>query len=529
MRGTRVLLLAALAMLAASPAAAKEPARAGIVVGSKAFPESWILGELLAERARQAGADPVAHRSNLGGTEIVLQALETGAVDAYPEYTGTILEVILKDTPGAPHRDAQGRVDLDSLNAALAGRGLAVGAPLGFNDGYGLAVTRATARRLGLGRISDLASHPGLRYGLTHEFLGRADGWPGLAARYGIDAPRTRTRGLQHELAWDALRTGSIDVTDVYTTDAWIAALDLVVLADDRAFFPRYDAVVLYRRDLARRAPQVLDAWKHLEGRIDETRMMRANAKVVIEKRPFAEVARELLAATDTVARGDMLDPTVRAPGAPLEMWLLPFAPLLRHLELVGLALVVSVAIGVPLGILAARSPRIAPLLLGATGVLQTIPSLALLAFLVPLLGIGVKPALAALFLYGLLPIVRNTYTGLVTIPPLLVESAHVLGLRPATRLFRVFLPLASPTILAGIRTSAVIAVGNATLAALIGAGGLGEPILSGIQLRDTGLILEGALPAAGLALLVELLFEGLGSVLVPRGLRRPEASAPGR
>ena len=180
----------------------------------------------------------------------------------------------------------------------------------------------------------------------------------------------------------------------------------------------------------------------------------------------------------------------------------------------------VSVLVGLPLGILAARSRGLAPLLLGGTGVLQTIPSLALLAFLVPLLGIGVKPALAALFLYGLLPIVRNTYTGLTTIPPLLVESAHVLGLRPATRLTRVLLPLASPTILAGIRTSAVIAVGNATLAALIGAGGLGEPILSGIQLRDTGLILQGALPAAGLALLVELLFDGLARVVVPRGLR---------
>jgi osmoprotectant transport system permease protein len=225
----------------------------GLAVGSKAFPESWILGEALAARAASASGQPVEHRANLGGTEILVQALESGAIDAYPEYTGTILEVIVKDAPGAPRRDARGHIDLAALDAALAPRGLAVSVPLGFNDGYGLAVTRATAAANGLRTISDLTHHPELRFGLSHEFLGRADGWPGLAAHYGIDRARARTQGLQHELAWDALRTGSIDVSDVYTTDAWIGALDLVVLADDRAFFPRYDAVILHRRDLEAR------------------------------------------------------------------------------------------------------------------------------------------------------------------------------------------------------------------------------------------------------------------------------------
>jgi osmoprotectant transport system permease protein len=451
-------------------------------------------------------------------------------VDAYPEYTGTILEVILKDTPGAPRRDARGAVDLDSLNAALATRGLAVGRPLGFNDGYGLAVTRSTAERLGLARISDLARHPGLRFGLTHEFLGRADGWPGLAAHYGLDARRTRTRGLQHELAWEALRRGAIDVTDVYTTDAWIGALDLVVLPDDRVFFPRYDAVILHRRDLARRAPRVLAAWRRLEGTIDEATMIGANAQVVLGKRPYAEAAQALLARVDSLAPAGAPERTAGAGATPATAGGrgFPLAPLLRHLELVAVALAVSILVGVPLGILATRARVVSALVLGGAGVLQTIPSLALLAFLVPLLGIGVRPALAALFLYGLLPIVRNTFTGLTTIPPAQVEVAHALGLTPRARLFRVFLPLASPTILAGIRTSAVISVGNATLAALIGAGGLGEPILSGIQLRDPGLILQGALPAAGLALLVEGLFAGLERRWVPRGLRLGHDTIPG-
>ena len=510
--------MALAALLLASPAAAA--GHHGVVVGSKAFPDSWILGELLAQRALGAGASPVKHRANLGGTEILLQALESGAIDAYPEYTGTILEVIVKDAPGAPKRDANGGIDLAALDAALAPRGLAVSAPLGFNDGYGLAVTRAVAAANGLATIGDLARHPELRLGVSHEFLGRADGWPGLAAHYGIDAKAAHTRGIQHELAWDALRTGTIDVTDVYTTDAWIGALDLVVLADDRAFFPRYDAVVLHRRDLATRAPAVLAAWRALGGTIDEPHMIRANAAVVLDKRPYADVARELLAAADSAGGRAPAIGAVAAGAAPTRRPVLPIAPLVRHIELVALALLLSIGVGVPLGIVATRAPALAGAVLVGTGVLQTIPSLALLALLVPLLGIGVKPALAALFLYGLLPIVRNTFTGLTTIPPALVESAHAIGLTPRARLVRVFLPLASPTILAGIRTSAVISVGNATLAALIGAGGLGEPILSGIQLRDAGLILQGALPAAGLALLAEIGFEGLARVVVPRGLR---------
>ncbi len=151
---------------------------------------------------------------------------------------------------------------------------------------------------------------------------------------------------------------------------------------------------------------------------------------------------------------------------------------------------------------------------------LQTIPALALLCFFIPLLGTGTKPALLALFVYGLLPIVRNTVAGLDDIAPALRESAIALGLGPWTRLVRVDLPLASRTILAGIRTSAVIAVGGATLAAFIGAGGFGAPITTGLNLDDTNLILEGAIPAALFALVVEGLFTLLDRTIIPRGLR---------
>jgi osmoprotectant transport system permease protein len=507
-----VLAAACVAALAASARAAER-----VVVGSKAFPESWILGEAMAQLAREAGADPVEHKSNLGGTEIVYEALRTGAIDAYPEYTGTIVEVLLK-RPGE-------RLSLEEIRAGLAKDGLDATAPLGFNDGYGLAVARRTAERLGVRRISDLAAHRELRLGLTHEFIGRADGWPGLAHAYGLDLPRVQ--GIQHELAWDALRTGAIDLTDVYTTDAQIAALDLVVLEDDRRFFPRYDAVVLVRKDLAQRAPAVRAAWDALAGTIAESTMTRANGQVVLEKKPFADAAAWLVGAARPAQGAVASGAAPRSPRRANERW----APLARHfgrhLWLVFASLALAIVIGIPRGILATRARALAAITLTGAGLLQTIPSLALLAFLIPILGIGTTPALVALFLYSLLPIVRNTYVGLTTIPPALVEAAHAIGLSPKARLVRVFLPMASPTILAGIRTSAVINVGTATIAALVGAGGLGEPILSGIQLRDPGLILQGAVPAALLALLVEWGFAGLEKAFVPAGLRIvPERAA---
>jgi osmoprotectant transport system permease protein len=502
----RRLVLASVALvLAASPAGAK------ITVGSKAFPESWILGETLTLLARNTAR--VVHRSNLGGTEILYQGLRSGAIDAYPEYTGTIAEVLLKRTD---------RPDHDALAAALAPLGLSISQPLGFNDGYGIAVARKTAQRLGLARISDLASHPELRLGMTHEFLGRADGWPGLAAHYGL--AMKDVRGIQHELAWDALAKGAIDVTDVYTTDAQIGQLDLVVLDDDRSFFPRYDAVVLYRSELERTAPATVAGWNRLAGRIDEARMIRANAQVALEKVPFPEAAESLLVSIlgpDAVGHDStMLPVTVRASIASTIA-----RRTAEHLRLVGLSLLLAIAVGIPLGIVATRTPLLARITLALAGLVQTVPSLALLAFLIPLVGIGVGPTLIALFVYSLLPIVRNTYVGLSTIPRPLTEAAEAMGLTPRARLLRVALPLASPTILAGVQTSAVINVGTATIAALIGAGGLGEPILSGIQLRDPALIAQGAVPAAILALLVSGAFDALGRVVIPRGLRLPPAS----
>lgn len=475
-------------------------------VGSKAFAESWILGEALAMLGEQAGEAKVEHAANLGGTDIVFQALKKGEIDLYPEYTGTITEAILK-SPGRP--------TLAEMRAALGAQGIGISDSLGFNDGYAIAVSREAAARYGLKRISDLAAHPGLRLAFTHEFLARKDGWPGLAAAYSLKM--NDVRGIQHDLAYEAIRTGQIDGMEIYTTDAQIGRLGLTLLEDDRAFFPRYDAVLLYRLDLPGRAPRTWAAFQRLVGKISEPEMIRANGLVVLEKKPREEAAAALLRAVFGGAAGEV---TRRQPDVAAAIG----RDTVRHLQLVAISLSAAILVGIPLGILAAGSRALAGVALSVTGVLQTIPSLALLAFMIPLLGIGEKPALVALFLYSLLPIVRNTYIGLTTIPGNLAEAAQALGLSPGAHLLRVSLPMASPAIMAGIKTSAVINVGTATLGALVGAGGLGDPIWTGIQTQNTALILQGAVPAAALALLVQGGFDLLDRLVIPRGLRLPPA-----
>ena len=390
--------------------------------------------------------------------------------------------------------------------------GLGVAVPLGFNNTYALAVREDQARGLGLARLAELAAHPGLRLGLSHELLNRSDGWPGLKRVYGLPQ---EPRGLDHGIAYEAIAGGQIDVMDVYSTDAKIARYGLRVLVDDRGYFPEYQALLVYRLDVPRLFPRAWTALSRLEGAIDEGRMVAMNAAAELDGKAFDAVAAEFLAkdgaATAAVARG--LVATLLGP----DLWRLTR----QHLMLVLISLAAAVVVGVPLGIWAHRSPAAARPILATVGLIQTVPSLALLAFLIPLLGtIGALPALVALFLYGLLPIVRNTYSGLGEIPPHLRESARALGLPEVARLRLVELPMASRSILAGIQTSAVINVGTATIAAFIGAGGYGERIVTGLALNDNTLLLAGAIPAAALALLVQGAFELADRWLVPAGLR---------
>ncbi|OGA14974.1 MAG: amino acid ABC transporter permease [Betaproteobacteria bacterium RIFCSPLOWO2_02_FULL_66_14] len=478
--------LAALLLVAAGTASAAESLR----VGSKRFTESYILGEILAQTVRATGV-AAEHRPGLGNTGIVFAALTSGAIDLYPEYTGTLAKEILK---------LEGDAGLEALNRALAPQGLGVAVPLGFSNGYALAMREERAASLGIRTLADLARRPELKLGLSQEFIGRADGWPGLKAAYGL--PFATPQGLDHGLAYDALAAGQIDVMDIYTTDAKIERYRLRALEDDRNYFPRYDAALLYRLDLPQRLPGAWRALERLEGRIDAARMIRMNAAAELEGRSFAQAAALLHGDARPVAaaRRGFLD-TLFGPD---------FLRLTReHLVLVFVSLAASVAAGVPLGVAAARWPRAGQAILGAVGVIQTIPSLALFAFLIALIGaIGTLPALIALFLYALLPIVRNTHAGLEAVGRGMRQAALALGLGARDRLRLIELPLALPSILAGVKTSAVINVGTATIAAFIGAGGYGERIASGLALNDSMTLLSGAIPAAALALIVQGAFE---------------------
>ena len=471
-------------------------AREVIVLGSKKFTESYVLAEIAKRSLEEAGFQ-VENRQGMGGTIILWEALRQGSIAAYPEYTGTIQEEILKRSMAA---------SIGELRKQLAKYGVGVTGELGFNDSYALVMTRARANQLGIQKISDLSKYPDLRLGLTPEFLGRRDGWEPLQRRYKLNM--SNVRGVDHALGYVALLNGEIDVKDAYTTDAKIEENDLVVLADDLKFFPQYRAVFLFRLDTP---PRAIQALRRLEGTLTEARMIHLNR--------IAEQTKDYSSAADWYFKqigqvGQFSGPESFAHR--LTRWTV------RHLILVGVSLAAAIVIGIPLGIYASKEGFIGEFILVLTGLIQTVPALALLALLVPIPFLGISPATAivALFLYGLLPIVRNTATGLRNISPQIRDAAEVLGLKPRTRLLRVFLPLASPSILAGIKTSAIINIGSATLAALIGAGGLGEPILSGLNLDDNTLILEGAIPAALMAIAAQGLFSIFDRFIIPRGLR---------
>ena len=480
----RLSLVLGLMLGLANNARADEPLR----IGSKRFTESYILAQVLAHTAQRHATVEV--KQGLGNTAIVYAALQSGAIDLYPDYTGTIDREILKNNRTS---------SLAELNQQLRPLGLGVAIALGFNDGYALAMRADTAHRLGISKLSDLARQPQLKLGLSNEFIGRADGWRGLAERYRLPQQPT---GLDHGLAYDAVAQGQVDVIDIYTTDAKIGHLKLRVLDDDVTHFPRYDAVVLYRLDVPQRFPQAWAAMQRLAGSIDEPTMIAMNARAELNSVPFDVIARDHLAGTRPAGSGSA------GFGAQLfgsDLWRLT----VQHVGLVAAAVLLALLLGVPLALWVAPHERWRAAVLGATGLLQTVPSLALLALLIAALGrIGALPALLALTLYALLPIMQNTCAGLAAVPRGLKDAALALGLGTGQRLRLIELPLALPTLVAGVRTATSIAIGTATIAAFVGAGGYGERIVTGLALNDHGLLLAGALPAAALALVSEGAFE---------------------
>jgi osmoprotectant transport system permease protein len=499
--GAFILLL----MLAFTPMSCEQPS---IRIASKKFTESVILGELATHLTKSTGHRAI-HFQELGGTKLVYAALANGELDIYPEYTGTITEEIF------PKKKLKGEQE---IRQALAEEGIGMTGSLGFANSYAIGMKEEVAQKLGIEKISDLTRFPELKLGFSSEFMDRGDGWPSLRTHYGL--PQQDVRGMDHDLAYRQLDAGTLSAIDVYTTDSKIDYYGLRVLQDDRSYFPEYDAVFLYRADLD---AQVIKAIESLVQKISEPEMLAMNVSTQMLRVPETRVAADFLADKFSLEL-EVQDETIAG-----RMW----KHTKEHLDLVRKSLVTAILVAVPLGILAAKQPAAGQAILAAVGIIQTIPALALLVMLLkPVnwlglssIGSGSATAIIALFLYSLLPIVRNTYAGLHDLSPSIRESAAALGLPPLARLWLVELPMAARTILAGIKTAAVINVGFATLGALIGAGGYGQPILTGIRLNDDNLILQGAIPAAVLALLVQGIFDLVERGFVSKGLRLKSGS----
>ena len=517
------------AQIASAPIAAARTAP--VIVASKPFGESYLLAEMFAQLLESRGI-VVDRRMGLGQTEIAMQALRSGAIDVYPEYTGTGLLAVLHDSLTDSLASDPRRVFVHVAREFASRYGVRWLPPLGFQNSYAIAVRKGTAAQYHVRTLSDLARESGhLVAGFTADFIGRPDGLAGLARTYGV-RPRA-VRPLAPAVKYQALATGAVDVIDGYTTDGLLSKYDLVTLSDDRHFFPPYEAAAVAGARLSRERPEAIAALTMLSGRLDESRMRVLNRRIEVDGEDVKRVAADALA--DIGLTGAMGAETQTGAGAPIPKYLSTKGSLsaylwerraaiwtlvLQHLLLVALALGAAILVAVPLALALERARRAAEPMIGALGVLETIPSIALLAFMIPLFGIGVKPALVALWIYALYPIARSAYGGVRDADPLAVEAAEALGMTPRQRLLQVRLPLAAPVIMAGIRTAAVITVGAATLAAFIGAGGLGEPIVAGLALADTNMILSGALPAAALALVVDGALALVERAVAPAHLR---------
>lgn len=498
---SRVLLCVAIGIFFFSES---PKAQRTIRVASKNFTESYILAEILAQYIEGTFHISIERKHGLGGTLICFEALKNGEIDLYPEYSGTIEQVILKSARRLNLTDIQKEMD-EKFNMVLL-------EPLGFNNTYALVVRKDFAKRHHLKNYSDLKNMTGLKVGFSHEFMERQDGWPGLKKTYQFTFEPSR---MEHSLAYEALKSQKIDVTDAYSTDAKISRYQLLALQDEKKFFPQYLAAPLVRKETLAQFPGLSQLLNKFKGMIRDTQMSELNAQVEIEKKTYFEVAKNFLA--ERKLKGSAAEEK--------SWWTLLLHRTFVHLGLTLTALMAALFLAIPLGILVYRVSWLRRPVMTVVGILQTVPSIALLALMIPLFGIGKLPAIVALFIYSLLPIVRNTYAGLQSIDASIIDASIGIGLTPWERIRFVQIPMATGVILAGVRTAAVINIGTATLAAFIGAGGLGEPIITGLALNNTSLILEGAIPAAILALFTEYIFEWIERWGTPRGLRSPVAS----
>jgi osmoprotectant transport system permease protein len=487
----------------------------GFIVASKRFTESYILAEVIANSIKDKAQIQVQIKQGMGSTGIVFNALKEGEIDLYPEYWGTLTQEILK---------TDSKQSLEQINLMLLPMGLKAGYFLGFNNTYALAISSGLAMRLNIHSISDLQAHPNLRMGLSQEFLARQDGWTGLAKAYDLNA--FKPAGLEHGLGYQAIESNQIDLMDAYSTDPILANGKMDLLKDDKEYFSSYQAILLYRISAVESDPKILIALSSLKNSLSEQMMQSLNARVEVGRESPAFVAKSYYFSSnsnDSGLPGPKIG-TVNHPNTaslfnPLTSFIDSFLnyDFLRltyqHTILVFASLLCAIFLGIPIGVWVYAKPVSGRYVLGVMGVIQTIPALALLSFLILLVhSIGFLPAFIALLLYALLPIIESTHSGLLLVDPAVKEASKALGAGFLIQLIKIELPLCRPSLLSGIQVAAVWTTGTATIAAFVGAGGYGERIAQGLSTNNTELMLEGALPAALFSLIVRVLISSIGS-----------------
>ena len=488
-----------------------------ITVGSKQFSESVTLSEMIAILLEENYNFNVVRKHALGGTQVAFEALKNGAIDVYPEYTGTGYVMILKES---------GLTNADKIHSHLSttfkeNYGIIWSAPLGFNNTYAIAVKKDDERFDDIKTMSQL-SESKLNYNLAapYEFMERKDGYPSMEKAYQFGLPQSRIKSMEAGLMYPAIKKGSVDAILCYSTDGKIKGSNLRLLKDNKSFFPPYEVAYIIREKTYNKYPDLRAAVNLLENSITEDEMIELNYLVDGEKQEASTVARNFLIEKGLI-EGDLTESKMDK-GFLSYTWQKRFYLLKivkEHLILSFLSLAMAILLSLPLGILMTRVKNLEKFVFPVVNTIQTIPSLALLGFMIPFIGIGVVPAIIALFLYSLLPLMRNTYIGIKGIDPELIEASKSIGLTPLQILTRVEIPIALPVILAGLRTAAVLVIGMATLAALIGAGGLGDPIFRGVSTVNSYLILLGAIPSALLAIVVDRLIGISEKILVSPGL----------
>jgi osmoprotectant transport system permease protein len=474
---TLIMGIISLALVAVAMADQPHPAR----IGSKIFTEGYILSEILAVQL-ESHHFPVERMMGLGATGITEEAMKNKKIDLIVDYTGSITQAFFK---------SKEKISTQEIRDRLKPLGFTISEPLGFNNTYALAVRAAWSEKNKIKTFSQLATLPVVRAAFTSEFTSRPENWPGLKAQYNFK--NFDVHEMDHQLAYESVRSDKADVVEAYSTDAKLKEFGLISLEDDQHFFPNYDAVIMTHLDWVEANPEAWKTLQELVGKIPASTMIELNSQVDLEKKSFYDVASGFLGVTSTTSKNwpwlrELKDST------------------LEHLTLVLVPVFFALLIGVPLSFFAYKFPRSHSAIGALASIFQTIPALAFLTLLVPLVGIGTVPALTVLFLYAILPIFLSGYQGFASIPEITHLSCQTLGLHGFFKLRKIEFPMAQPAIWAGLQTSLITTVASATLAALIGAGGYGKKIIAGLAVNDMRIVLMGAIPSAVMALIFQFI-----------------------